>query len=205
MGSNHARVLAGLPGISLAGVVDPLEAHRNRVTDFANCPTFDTLERLLGEGVDAVTIAAPNPSASRDRARLHRAQDPCDGGKADRIFGRRRTRHRRRRAARRRHPDGRSCRALQSGRRRHQAGADGRGHPVDRHHPRRPVPAAHVECRRRDRSRRARHRPDPLVHRIRHRRGAAAALQRGRRARGHRAACSSAPPRACSPISTPTG
>src|SRR6201995_2243328 len=59
MGSNHARVLAGLPGISLAGVVDPLEAHRNRVTDFANCPTFDTLEQLLGEGVDAVTIAAP--------------------------------------------------------------------------------------------------------------------------------------------------
>ena len=59
MGSNHARVLAGLPGISLAGVVDPLEAHRNRVTDFANCPTFDTLERLLAEGVDAVTIAAP--------------------------------------------------------------------------------------------------------------------------------------------------
>ncbi len=59
MGSNHARVLAGLPGISLAGVVDPLEAHRNRVTEFANCPTFDTLERLLAEGVDAVTIAAP--------------------------------------------------------------------------------------------------------------------------------------------------
>jgi hypothetical protein len=59
MGSNHARVLAGLPGINLAGVVDPLEAHRNRVTDFANCPTFDTLEQLLAEGVDAVTIAAP--------------------------------------------------------------------------------------------------------------------------------------------------
>ena len=59
MGSNHARVLAGLPGVNLAGVVDPLEAHRNRVTDFANCPTFDTLEQLLGEGVDAVTIAAP--------------------------------------------------------------------------------------------------------------------------------------------------
>jgi UDP-N-acetylglucosamine 3-dehydrogenase len=59
MGSNHARVLAGLPGISLAGVVDPLEAHRNRVTNFASCPTFGTLEQLLGEGVDAVTIAAP--------------------------------------------------------------------------------------------------------------------------------------------------
>jgi UDP-N-acetylglucosamine 3-dehydrogenase len=59
MGSNHARVLAGLPGIDLAGVVDPLEAHRARLTQFTDCPTFDTLERLLSEGVDAVTVAAP--------------------------------------------------------------------------------------------------------------------------------------------------
>ena len=28
MGSNHARVLAGLPGIELVGIVDPLPAHR---------------------------------------------------------------------------------------------------------------------------------------------------------------------------------
>jgi hypothetical protein len=59
MGSNHARVLAGLPGISLAGVVDPLEAHRTRLSQFTDCPTFDTLEQLLAEGVEAVTIAAP--------------------------------------------------------------------------------------------------------------------------------------------------
>jgi UDP-N-acetylglucosamine 3-dehydrogenase len=59
MGSNHARVLAGLPGISLAGVVDPLEAHRTRLSQFTDCPTFDTLEQLLGEGVEAVTVAAP--------------------------------------------------------------------------------------------------------------------------------------------------
>src|ERR1700761_9407186 len=59
MGSNHARVLAGLPGISLAGVVDPLEAHRARVSQFTDCPTFDTLEQLLAEGIDAVTVAAP--------------------------------------------------------------------------------------------------------------------------------------------------
>jgi len=31
MGSNHARVLAGLPDIELVGVVDPLPAHRRRV------------------------------------------------------------------------------------------------------------------------------------------------------------------------------
>jgi UDP-N-acetylglucosamine 3-dehydrogenase len=59
MGSNHARVLAGLPNVSLVGVVDPLPAHRKRVTELVNCRTFDSLDELLAEGVDAVTIAAP--------------------------------------------------------------------------------------------------------------------------------------------------
>ena len=59
MGSNHARVLAGLPDIALVGVVDPLEAHRARAAELANCRTFDALEALLAEGIDAVTIAAP--------------------------------------------------------------------------------------------------------------------------------------------------
>ena len=59
MGSNHARVLASLPDVSLTGVVDPLEAHRKRATELANCRTFDSLEALLDAGVDAVTIAAP--------------------------------------------------------------------------------------------------------------------------------------------------
>jgi predicted dehydrogenase len=59
MGSNHARVLAGLPDVSLVGVVDPLPAHRKRATELANCRTFDSLDELLAEGVDAVTIAAP--------------------------------------------------------------------------------------------------------------------------------------------------
>jgi UDP-N-acetylglucosamine 3-dehydrogenase len=59
MGSNHARVLAGLPDIALAGVVEPDEANRRRVAELTGCQTFDTLEQLLAEGVDAVTIAAP--------------------------------------------------------------------------------------------------------------------------------------------------
>src|SRR5215475_16225704 len=59
MGSNHARVLAGLPETTLVGVVDPLEAHRKRATELVNCRTFDSLEALLDAGVDAVTIAAP--------------------------------------------------------------------------------------------------------------------------------------------------
>ncbi len=59
MGSNHARVLAGLPGVSLAGVVDPSPAHRTRATELTNCPSFETLDELFAEGVDAVTVAAP--------------------------------------------------------------------------------------------------------------------------------------------------
>ena len=59
MGSNHARVLAGLPGVVMVGVVDPLPEHRTRVTAFAGCRAFETLDELLAEGVDAVTIAAP--------------------------------------------------------------------------------------------------------------------------------------------------
>jgi UDP-N-acetylglucosamine 3-dehydrogenase len=59
MGSNHARVLAGLPGVRLVGVVDPLPAHRTRATELADCRTFAGLDELLAEDVDAVTIAAP--------------------------------------------------------------------------------------------------------------------------------------------------
>jgi predicted dehydrogenase len=59
MGTNHARVLAGLPGVFLTGIVDPLAAHRTRAEQMIGCPTFKTLEELLDAGVDAVTIAAP--------------------------------------------------------------------------------------------------------------------------------------------------
>ncbi|WP_407180128.1 Gfo/Idh/MocA family oxidoreductase [Bradyrhizobium sp. STM 3562] len=59
MGTNHARVLAGLPDVSLVGVVDPLPAHRTRATDLTACRTFENLDDLIAEGVDAVTIAAP--------------------------------------------------------------------------------------------------------------------------------------------------
>jgi UDP-N-acetylglucosamine 3-dehydrogenase len=59
MGTNHARVLAGLPDTNLVGIVDPLPAHRIRATELAGCRTFADLDELLAEGVDAVTIAAP--------------------------------------------------------------------------------------------------------------------------------------------------
>src|SRR5216684_26897 len=59
MGSNHARVLAGLPDTTLVGVVDPLPAHRTRATEMAGCRAFASLHELIAEGVDAVTVAAP--------------------------------------------------------------------------------------------------------------------------------------------------
>ena len=59
MGSNHARVLAGLPDVTLVGIVDPLPEHRSRATALAGCRAFASLDELLAEGVDAVTIAAP--------------------------------------------------------------------------------------------------------------------------------------------------
>src|ERR1700730_11431930 len=59
MGSNHGRVLAGLPGVTLVGIVDPLPAHRTRATSMIGCPVFANLDELIAAGVDAVTIAAP--------------------------------------------------------------------------------------------------------------------------------------------------
>ncbi len=59
MGSNHARVLAGLPGTTLVGIVDPLTEHRARATELVGCRAFASVDELLAEGIDAVTIAAP--------------------------------------------------------------------------------------------------------------------------------------------------
>jgi predicted dehydrogenase len=48
-----------LPNITLVGIADPLDAHRQRAIDLIGCRTFTDIESLLAEGVDAVTIAAP--------------------------------------------------------------------------------------------------------------------------------------------------
>jgi UDP-N-acetylglucosamine 3-dehydrogenase len=59
MGSNHARVLAGLPDVTLVGIADPLPAHRTRATELTGCRTFTSFDELTAEGVDALTNAAP--------------------------------------------------------------------------------------------------------------------------------------------------
>ena len=88
MGSNHARVLAGLPDTALVGVVDPLPAHRTRVTELTGCQTFADLDELIAEGVDAVTIAAPTHLHHEIALACHRAQHSRAGRKADRVHGR---------------------------------------------------------------------------------------------------------------------
>jgi UDP-N-acetylglucosamine 3-dehydrogenase len=59
MGSNHARVLAGLSGITLVGVADPDRGQRDLVNRVLGCPAVDNFEALLKLDLDAVTIAAP--------------------------------------------------------------------------------------------------------------------------------------------------
>lgn len=59
MGSNHARVLAGLPGAELAGVADPDVKQAEFVARTLNCAAVSDVEGLLDLGVDAITIAAP--------------------------------------------------------------------------------------------------------------------------------------------------
>src|SRR5882757_4057570 len=59
MGSNHARVFADIPGVRLAGVVDPDRKQRDFVSGALGCAAFSSVDALLAHGVDAVTIAAP--------------------------------------------------------------------------------------------------------------------------------------------------
>jgi len=59
MGSNHARVLAGLPGAELAGVADPDRKQADFVARTLGTTAVPGVEQLLDLGVDAITIAAP--------------------------------------------------------------------------------------------------------------------------------------------------
>jgi predicted dehydrogenase len=59
MGSNHARVLAEMPGVRIAGIADPDRKQRDFVAQALGCTGVDSVEALLDRGVDAVTIAAP--------------------------------------------------------------------------------------------------------------------------------------------------
>src|SRR5512142_3303894 len=59
MGSNHARVFAGLPGTELVGIADPDRKQAEFVANTLGCSAVDDVESLLDLGIDAVTVAAP--------------------------------------------------------------------------------------------------------------------------------------------------
>ena len=59
MGSNHARVFAGLPGTELVGVADPDRKQAEFVARTLGCAAVADVGDLLDRDVDAVTIAAP--------------------------------------------------------------------------------------------------------------------------------------------------
>src|SRR5664279_5872896 len=59
MGSNHARVFAGLPGIELVSVADPDPKQADFVARTLGCAAVADVGELLDQKVDAITIAAP--------------------------------------------------------------------------------------------------------------------------------------------------
>src|SRR4051812_7859799 len=59
MGSNHARVFAGLPGAELVGVADPDRRQADFVARTLGCKAVEDVAGLLDLNVDAITIAAP--------------------------------------------------------------------------------------------------------------------------------------------------
>jgi predicted dehydrogenase len=59
MGSNHARVLAELPGVELVALADPEGAPAESVAEYLGCRVVQSHRQLIELGVDAVTVAAP--------------------------------------------------------------------------------------------------------------------------------------------------
>ena len=59
MGSNHARVFAGLPGVELVAVADPDRKQADFVARTLGCVAVADVAALLDLKLDAVTIAGP--------------------------------------------------------------------------------------------------------------------------------------------------
>lgn len=58
MGTYHAQIYAGLPGVKLAGVVDPDPFRQAAIVQDLEVPAYTNPEELLGQ-VQAVSIASP--------------------------------------------------------------------------------------------------------------------------------------------------
>src|SRR5829696_8029058 len=58
LGQHHARLLAGLDNVQLAGIVDINGSRAREVAERHGTPVFENVADLMGH-VDAVTIATP--------------------------------------------------------------------------------------------------------------------------------------------------
>lgn len=76
MGANHARVLASLDGISLAGIVDVNRSLATALAQIHGCPVFDALVDLAGK-VDAAVVAASSSAHRAVAAALLEQGIPC--------------------------------------------------------------------------------------------------------------------------------
>jgi predicted dehydrogenase len=61
LGKHHARLLAALPDVALAGIVDINEARAREIGGLVNAPSFTNAAEVLGR-VDAITVAVPTES-----------------------------------------------------------------------------------------------------------------------------------------------
>lgn len=60
IGSVHARVLAAIPGVVVAGVADSYQERAQRVAASVGARPASNLEELLSLGLDSVVVAVPN-------------------------------------------------------------------------------------------------------------------------------------------------
>ncbi|MHC4415913.1 MAG: Gfo/Idh/MocA family oxidoreductase [Planctomycetota bacterium] len=77
MGSHHARLYGELEGAELVGVVDTSPQRRREASDQWGVKTFESVEELLDEGVDAVSIATPTIHHRVAGEQLLRAKVAC--------------------------------------------------------------------------------------------------------------------------------
>lgn len=70
MGANHARVVGGLTGATLVGVVDPHADRRQKVAAATGCEALESLEALLALGIDAAVVATPTAQHHAVASRL---------------------------------------------------------------------------------------------------------------------------------------
>jgi predicted dehydrogenase len=76
LGQHHARILAGLPNVKLAGVVDSNQQQAETIAKKHQCQVFPTLESLKSE-VDAVSIVTPTKYHSSSALEFLSAGIPC--------------------------------------------------------------------------------------------------------------------------------